>query len=281
MMDRITEGVFNGIIKNVRDLPHYYDNWKRFRYDNVMSDYKIQAHTLLQKEYEMFFNRYYSSYWGLGVAEYPTIPRLNEVIEDIELDGRNSSLTIKSGTYKDRIISITFRLLDSNRFWSMIDDFEDWLLNVTDNRLFYDRQDRCFIVKRVVLGNISKEIRKYGELQVDFIVKPFMTDIAPSSLTFLENEKLFVNQGHFPIEPIITLYGNGNLRISINGEVTTIENVENEVTIDSEYMVCFDKSSNKLRDMAGNFPKLSVGENDIEVSSNVNKVTIKYINFYR
>lgn len=282
MMDRITEGVFNGIIKNVRDLPHYYDNWKRFRYDNVMPDYKIQAHTLLQKEYEMFFNRYYSSYWGLGVAEYPTIPRLNEVIEDIELDGRNSSLTIKSGTYKDRTISITFRLLDSNRFWSMIDDFEDWLLNVTDNRLFYDRQDRCFIVKRVIFGNISKEIRKYGELQVDFIVKPFMTDISPSSITFLENEKLFINQGHFPIEPIITFYGSGDIQISINGEITTIEDVENEVTIDSEYMVCFDKNlNNKLRDMSGNFPKLSVGENDIEVSNNVAKVTIKYTNFYR
>lgn len=265
----------------VNDISSYYASRKRLRY-NVIDDYKIPMHTLYQKEYEIFFNGYYSSYWGLGVAEYPTIPRLNEVVENIELDGRNSSLIIKSGTYKDRTISITFRLLDSNKFWSMIDDFEDWLLNVTDSRLFYDRQDICFIVKRVIFGDISKEIRKYGELQVDFIVKPFMTDISPSSITFLENEKLFVNQGHFPIEPIITLHGSGDLQISINGEVTTIEDVENEVTIDSEYMVCFNKNlNNKLRDMSGNFPKLSVGENDIEVSNNVTKVTIKYTNFYR
>ena len=266
---------------NINDISKYYDARKRLRY-NTMNDYKIPIHTLLQKEYEIFFNGYYSSYWGLGVAEYPNIQRLNEVVKDIDLEGRNGSLTIKSGTYKDRTISITFRLLDSDRFWIMVDDFEDWLLNVNDNRLFYDRQDRCFIVKRVVFGDITKEIRKYGELQVDFIVKPFMEDLTPSSFTFLENEKLFINQGHFPIKPIITLYGNGNLEISINGEVTIIENVQEEITIDSEYMMCFDKNNtNQLSDMIGKFPELAVGENDIVVSSNVNKVTIKYTNFYR
>ena len=237
---------------NINDISKYYDARKRLRY-NTMNDYKIPIHTLLQKEYEIFFNGYYSSYWGLGVAEYPNIQRLNEVVEDIDLEGRNGSLTIKSGTYKDRTISITFRLLDSDRFWIMVDDFEDWLLNVNDNRLFYDRQDRCFIVKRVVFGDITKEIRKYGELQVDFIVKPFMEDLTPSSFTFLENEKL-----------------------------TIIENVQEEITIDSEYMMCFDKNNtNKLSDMIGKFPELAVGENDIVVSSNVNKVTIKYTNFYR
>ena len=47
-------------------------------------------------------------------------------------------------------------------------------------------------------------------------------------------------------------------------------------------MMCFDKNNtNKLSDMIGKFPELAVGENDIVVSSNVNKVTIKYTNFYR
>lgn len=248
----------------------------------VISDYKRPYHTFFQKEYEIFFNHYYSSYWGLGIAEYPNIPRLNEVVEDIDFEGRNSSLTIKSGTYKDRTISITFRLLDDDRFWSMIDDFEDWLLNVTDNRLIYDREDRCFIVKRVIIGDISKEIHKYGELKVEFIVKPFMEDLMPSEIIFLENEKIFINQGHFPIEPIITLYGNGNLEIFINDEVTIIENVENQVTINTEYMLCFDENSNnKLRDMSGTFPRLLVGENEIKVSSSVSKVSIEYTNFYR
>lgn len=263
------------------NISNYYDDKKRLRYDTIKG-YKSPSHTLSQKEYEIFFNGHYSSYWGLGVAEYPNIPRLNEVIEDIDLEGRNGSLTIRRGTYKDRTISIKFRLLDSARFWTMIDDFEDWLLNVTDNRLFYDRQDRCFVVKRVIFGDITKEIHKYGDLEVQFIVKPFMEDVTPSSFTFLENEKLFINQGHFTIQPIVVLYGNGNLEISINGEVTVIENVQEEVTIDSEYGMCFGKNNiNKLSDMIGGFPQLSVGENDIIVSSNVSKVTIKYKNFYR
>ena len=104
----------------------------------------------------------------------------------------------------------------------------------------------------------------------------------PSEIIFLENEKIFINQGHFPIEPIITLYGNGNIELSINGEVTIIENVENQVMINTEYMLCFDENSNnKLRDMSGSFPKLLVGENEIKVSSNVSKVSIEYTNFYR
>lgn len=240
------------------------------------------VHTLKEEEYELFFNNKYCTNYGLFISEYPTIPKINEEVEEVEVEGRNGSLTVRKGTYKDRNITFSFKLYDNELFWSKIDDAEEWLLNFTDNRLFYNRKDRCFSVKRVIIGDISKEVKLYGEFDVTFVCEPFMKDINPSSYTFLENEKIIINTGHFDVEPLIELYGNGNLEISINGESTIIENVSNKVIIDSEFMVCVDENyNNKLIDMIGKFPRLIRGDNEIIVNNNVIKTNIKFINLYR
>lgn len=254
-------------------------NTRYTRFDYIRGK---NVHTLKEEEYELFFNNEYCTNYGLFISEYPTIPKINEDIEEIDVEGRNGSLTIKKGTYKDRSITFTFKLFDNELFWSRIDDAEEWLLNFTDNRLFYNRQDRCFIVKRVVIGDITKEVNISGEFDITFVCEPFMQDIMPSSYTFLENEKTIINTGHFTVEPLIELYGNGNLEISINGESTIIENVTNKVIIDSEFMACVNEDyNNKLGSMIGKFPTLSRGDNEIVVSANVVKTSIKFINLYR
>ena len=249
---------------------------------NSLTEYKNPEHNLLMKEYDMFFNGYYCTYWGCGIAEYPSIPRVNEEVEDIEVDGRSGSLTIKKGTYRDRTLKFKFRVLDHINFWSRIEEIEEWLIAFKDNRLFYDRVDRCFVVKRVLLGDITKEVKRYGEFEVTFVVNPFMEDLQPYSETFLENEKVIINRGHFETTTEITLYGNGTLQITINDTTTEIRNVVDQVTLDSELMICRDKNgNNKLNDMVGSFPTIDKGENNITVNSNVIKTSIKFSNYYR
>lgn len=234
------------------------------------------------KEYEILFNGAKSSYYGLLVSSYPTIPCLNEDVEEVEVEGRNGSLIIKKGTYRNREINIRFKMLDSEFFWSRFKKAEVWLSEINDNRLLYDRKDKCYIVKRVIFGDISKELKLFGEFEVTFIVEPFLQDLSLFSRSWLENEYVITNQGDFETFPELKLYGNGNIQVAINEDIFTINNVIDEVTINSELMICYDKNKmNKLIDMNGGFPTLKKGDNEIIVSSNVTKISITFTSYYR
>lgn len=248
----------------------------------IIPQYMNPQQSVELKEYEILFNGVKSSYYGLLVSSYPTIPCLNEEVEEVEVEGRNGSLIIKKGTYRNREISIRFKMLDSEFFWSRFKKAEVWLSEINDNRLLYDRKDKCYIVKRVIFGDISKELKLYGEFEVTFIVEPFLQDLSVFSRAWLENEYVITNQGDFETFPELKLYGNGNIQVTINEDIFTINNVIDEVTINSELMICYDKNKmNKLIDMNGGFPTLKKGDNEIIVSSNVTKTSIEFTNYYR
>lgn len=231
--------------------------------------------------HDFIFNRSYATDFNLLVSEYPSIPSINEEIEEVLIPNRSSSLTIRKNEYRDREIKFKLKMVDIEYFWEEIDAIKVWLSDIKDNKLYYDREDRYFEVKRVIIGDIFKELKMYGEFEITFIVKPFLMG-RKISYNFLENNFIVKNSSNFEVNPIITLYGNGNLQLTINDEILTINNVVNQVNIDSDLMICTNADgSNKLIDMLGNFPTLKVGNNNITVSSNITNTTIKFDNLYR
>lgn len=239
-------------------------------------------------ESDLVFNRRNCSEFNLIVSSFPKIPRLNEDIEEIELDGRNGSLTIKKGTYRNRNITISFKMLDTYFFWDTLSKIEEWLYNVKDNRLFYDRQDRCFRVKRVIVGDLAKEVDLYGEFEVTFVCEPFMTDISPISITLgnmtyeMDNTKILYNDGDFEVEPRILIEGNGNIEIIINDAIIQLRDVIDSVEIDTKLMQVRDSSgANFSMNMYGDFPTLKKGANKISYIGNVKNMRIEYTNLYR
>ncbi|WP_346913745.1 hypothetical protein [Clostridium sp.] len=231
--------------------------------------------------HDFIFNRNYATDFNLLVSEYPNIPSLNEEVEEVLIPNRSSSLTIRKNEYRDRQIKFKLKMIDIEYFWEEIDAIKLWLSDIRDNKLYYDREDRHFVVKRVIVGDIFKELKMYGEFEITFMVKPFMIGMTNSKI-FLENNFIVKNPSNFEVNPIITLYGNGNLQLTINDEILTVNNVVNDVTLNSELMICTNADgSNKLIDMLGNFPTLKVGNNNITVSGNVVKTTIKFNNLYR
>ncbi|WP_346879030.1 hypothetical protein [Clostridium sp. UBA7791] len=231
--------------------------------------------------HDFIFNRNNATDFNLLVVEYPSIPSINEEIEEVLIPNRSSSLTIRKNEYRDREIKFKLRMVDIEYFWEEIDAIKIWLSDIKDNKLYYDREDRYFVVKRVIVGNIFKELKMYGEFEISFIVKPFLVGMT-NSKNFLENNFVIKNQGNFEVNPLITLYGNGNLQLTINDETLTINNVVNQVNINSHLMDCTNADgSNKLMDTLGNFPTLKVGDNNIVVSENVVNTTIKFDNLYR
>lgn len=255
--------------------------------DRYFSDYYL----IENKEYNLCFNRADSMEFNLLVNNCPSVPQLKEDIEEVNVDGRSGSLIIKNGTYQDRKLSINFKLLDVENIWEQMEEITDWLLNVKSNKLYYDRDDYYYKVKKVEIGDLKKEVQKHGEFKVDFICEPFLySDTVYKKVYFADGEtsKTFkvTNNGHFDVEPIIEIEtdSNTNIVLEINSENITINNVNGKLIIDSNLMLCYIGTTNKLPDMFGNFPMLNIGENNIIIRSqnrNIKKITISYEQKYR
>jgi phage-related protein len=227
----------------------------------------------------------------LVIAEYPSISRLNEDYESIQVEGRSGSLIINKGTYGDRSITMKLRLVDVEYMWNRMDDIEDWLQNVTDNRMYFERRDRCWRVKKVRIGDIKKEMGMYGEFDVTFLCEPFMEDIAPKIIYFNSmaydtgNTKVFQNVGSFKAEPTIIIYRpTTNMQLTINDETTTFNDISTveKIIIDSKLMTCVDENGRSLMNkMFGDFPLLEVGENAISYVGTCKDISVSFTNLYR
>lgn len=230
-------------------------------------------------EGEIFFNCNSSYNMNLRLTEYPTIPRLNEEYEDIPVEGKNGNLTINKGTYKDRTIPFTFTIL-SDDIVVDFDRVEEWFTNIKDNALFYEKEDKAYRVKKIVLGDFQKEFKSIGSFKVDFICKSFMESVNKLTYKYTQNPIFYYN-GHFKAEPIITVIGSGTIQISFNNETFTINNVVTSVTINTELMACvLADGTNAIWN--GNFPTIQKGQNTVSVTSGtVSEITTEFYALYR
>lgn len=93
------------------------------------------------------------------------------------------------------------------------------------------------------------------------------------SLNFIGKE--FLNEGTFESEPVIKVYGSGDIKLKINNENIIIKKVDGYVTIDCVLRDAYKDYVLKNGDMIGEFPVFKVGENDIEFSGNVSRMEVR------
>jgi len=233
------------------------------------------------KEGEIYFNNNTSINLNLYLEEYPSIPISNEEFEEVPVEGRNGLLYINKGTYPDKPIPFTLTIL-SEDIEIDFDKVYEWLTEIQDNRMIFGRQDRCFVVKKVLFGNLKKEFRSIGEFEITFICEPFSCDLNSTVYVITSNNFSFYYGGNAPAEPLIKVYATGNIQLTINGETMQINNVTNYVEIDSDLMQVrnIDLTS-KDDDVLGDFSLFSKGENTIVYTGAITKIIVEYTTNYK
>nr|DAY60572.1 MAG TPA: distal tail protein [Caudoviricetes sp.] len=235
------------------------------------------------RDFELFFNGHNCREFNLIVSKYPSIPRLNEEYDEVKIEGRNGPLYINKGTYENRKIDIEFKLISkTEEYYTDFEQVEEWLSNIEDNSLIYGRDDRKFTVKKVIIGDLKKELRVCGAFKVTFICDPFMRDIEETNIDIINNSEIN-NSGDFAIEPIIEITGSGDISIEINNSIeVTFKGIKNKVILNSELMLCLDADGNSiLNKMYGDFPTFKQGKNTIVINGSITKATLKFRNLYR
>ena len=227
----------------------------------------------------LYFNNNSSLDLDLYITDYPDIELNNEIYEEQPIEGRNGSIYIDLNYYKDRHLTFSFDLKGSD-LEDKIYKVKKWLYEINDNKLIFNN-NKCYLVKKVLLNRFKQINVHLAELEVEFIVDPFLYD--PEEITITSTTKNFsiYNNGTQEADTIIRIYGTGNIQITNNGETMQINNVNNYVLLDSKNMECVNSNGqSKEWDTIGNYIKLDSGENNFELTGAVTKTEITYRETY-
>lgn len=227
----------------------------------------------------LYFNNRSNLDMNLYITDYPTIELNNEVYDTQDIEGRNGSVYIDLDYYKDRTLEFSFDLRCTN-ITEKLYEVKEWLLDVNDNRLIFNN-DKCYVVKKVLLNKFKQVNVHLAELEVTFIIEPFLYDIEETVFTTTSKNFSIYNTGSYKADTIIKIYGTGPIQITCNGETFQIDDVEDYVLLDSKTKECVNKDGkSKDWDTIGNYITLNLGENNFELTGNVTKTEIIYRNTY-
>ena len=76
-------------------------------------------------------------------------------------------------------------------------------------------------------------------------------------------------------EPVITVYGTGDITLMVGTVIVELEGVSGSVTLDSELQESYTGTTSMNSAMSGEFPLLKPGMNAISWSGEVTKVEVK------
>ena len=76
-------------------------------------------------------------------------------------------------------------------------------------------------------------------------------------------------------EPVITVYGTGDITLMVGTTIVELEGITGSITLDSELQEAYSGTTGMNSAMSGEFPLLKPGMNAISWSGEVSKVEIQ------
>ena len=186
--------------------------------------------------------------------------------------GRNGSLHTDEGVYESYDRTMECALIKRAK----LDEVTAWLVG-SGEMTFSTEPDKVY---RVTIANkisIAQMMRVFQKFQVILDTQPFKYSVnASGDALELTAPTTIRNSGTVYSEPLITVYGSGDITLTINEADFPLYGVEESITIDSEMMEVFKGSTNQNGKYGGiDFPRFEVGKNEISWTGNVSKIKIQ------
>ncbi|WP_195264093.1 distal tail protein Dit [Clostridium sp. 1001275B_160808_H3] len=232
------------------------------------------------KEGEIYFNGNKSLDLNLYLETSPYIPTTNAEYEEVLVEGRSGKLIVNKGTYPDKKITFTFTIL-SSQIDMDLERIYEWLTEIEDNRLIFDREDRCYKVKNVIFGYMNKKFENIAAVDITFLCEPFSQDLNKTIHEITSSGYKIYYNGNAPGDTLIKIYGAGNIQLTINGETMQINNIIDYVEIDSDLLQVRNEDGTSKDDTLGDFILLEKGENIISYTGSVTKIVLEYTTKYK
>ena len=209
------------------------------------------------------------------ISSMPDIVKPKRRENEITIPGRNGALHIDEGCYEGYNLSVEC----GKRGTENLKDIVGWL-DGNGDLILSTEPDKVYRARISNVISSSDVIYLYNSFLVQFNVFPFKYSTSAVN-SYADNFTLtspcvVFNKGSVYAEPIIRIYGTGNIILTINSMDYGILGVEEYIIIDSEMMEVYKGNINyNNKFSAMEFPRFEVGENSISWTGNVTKIEIE------
>ena len=211
---------------------------------------------------------------GIHVSELPPITIPLERSKQTNVPGRPGSLTQLEGddVYDDMILTATCFIADP----AQIPAIAAWLKG-KGTVTFANRTGGHYNARIANQIPFEKVLRgnPHCSFAVNFRCYPFWYQENVSDVTITTSGDTITNPGSVYSEPLITVYGSGNITLMIGTTIVELTNGSGSIVLDCALKEAY-KGTTLMNDhMSGDFPVLKPGLNAISWSGNVTRIVIK------
>lgn len=214
--------------------------------------------------------------FGILIAKRPDLPSPKRRVNTINIPGRDSNLRFDEKTYEDITLGVECFVKDTQNLGSKLDDIKAWLFGTGENDLIFSFQsDKKYIAQVVNAIDFKQVYRYFSQFPIIFNCRPFKYAVENNMVTLNTSGGDVTNPGSLESEPVISIYGSGDIVLKINENQITFQDITEKVIVNSVIQDCYDDGGNNLNGkMSGEFLKLKSGQNTIEWSGSVTKVEL-------
>ena len=214
--------------------------------------------------------------FGILIAKRPDLPSPKRRVNMINIPGRNSNLRFDEKTYDDITLTVECSVKGTQNLADKIDDIAVWLFEAGESDLTFSFQpDKKYIAQVINAIDFKQVYRYFSEFPIIFNCRPFKYAVENDMMNIISSGTAVINPGVVESEPIISIYGSGDIVLKINGQQISFKDVTEKIIVNSVIQDCYDDEGNNLNaKMAGEFPKLKPGENIMEWSGDVVKAEL-------
>ena len=215
-----------------------------------------------------------STVYGIYVSEHPALTIPNERVTFTDVPGRSGSLTMLEGdmVYDDMVLACTCFVADPAR----IPEIAAWLRGggtVTfANRqggFYYAHVTNQIPFEKILRGN------PHRSFAVTFRCKPFFYLNPVEPITVTASGSFVTNPGTVSSEPVVTVYGTGDITLMVGMSVVELSAVPNGIVLDTPLQEAYQAHDSLNTLMNGDFPLLLPGKNAVSWQGSVSRIVIQ------
>ena len=207
---------------------------------------------------------------GLRFTAPVEIPAVTRRVDDIEVAGRAGSLTRFAG-WDDTEISLPLAVQGGVEAYRAV----AFALANASTVGFSGEPGLFRYWKHVEVSPLVREMGSWGMFQAELTCAPFTyLDVGLKPATINASGTL-LNPGLLPADPVITVFGTGQLELTINSTKHVVASPAGQVTLDSVRLVGHVAGKAQSDTLTGAFPQLQPGTNQIEFGAGVSKIVVQ------
>lgn len=215
-----------------------------------------------------------STDYGIHITTQPSVIRASERATFTNVPARSGSLTTLEAedVYDDFILPVECAVRDMSR----IHEIGAWLKGAGTLRLAA-RPGGFFYARVANQIEFAKVLRNHENrtFTVNFRCQPFWYAEAVQPITLTASPSTITNPGNVPSEPVITVYGSGEITLMVGLTIVELEGVSGSITLDGPLMEAYFGTASMNDNMSGDYPTLAPGMNAVSWSGSVAKIEVQ------